>query len=91
MTIATVIMGLVAVLHVYFLVLDLFMWKTREGRRVFGTTPESAAASGVLAANPGLYNGFLAGVFSALTANHKIIFIQAAPAAVALAAAWWIR
>ena len=51
---------LVAGLHVYFLVLEMFLWRTPFGRRTFGTTPEFAEASAVLAANQGLYNGFLA-------------------------------
>lgn len=59
-TAADVMVGLVALLHAYFLVLEMFLWETRFGRRVFGTTPEFAAASKVLAANQGLYNGFLA-------------------------------
>lgn len=59
-TAANVMIGLVALLHAYFLVLEMFLWETRFGRRVFGTTPDFAAASKVLAANQGLYNGFLA-------------------------------
>ena len=51
---------LVALLHVYFLVLEMFLWTTPYGRRTFGTTAEVAASSKVLAANQGLYNGFLA-------------------------------
>jgi putative membrane protein len=51
---------LVAVLHLYILVLEMFLWDKPLGRRVFGLTPEFAAASKVLAANQGLYNGFLA-------------------------------
>jgi putative membrane protein len=58
--IALVIAALVAVLHVYILVLEMFLWTTPYGRRVFRTTPETAATSKVLAANQGLYNGFLA-------------------------------
>jgi putative membrane protein len=57
---ATVFIFLVAALHVYFLVLEMFLWRTPFGRRTFGTTPEAAASSAVLAANQGLYNGFLA-------------------------------
>jgi len=57
---ATVVIALVAALHVYFLVLEMFLWRTPSGRRTFGTSPEFAAASAVLAANQGLYNGFLA-------------------------------
>ncbi len=51
---------LVAALHVYFLILEMFLWRTPFGRRTFGTTPEFATASAVLVANQGLYNGFLA-------------------------------
>ena len=47
-------------MHVYFLVLEMFLWRTPFGRRTFRTTPEFAEASAVLAANQGLYNGFLA-------------------------------
>ena len=59
-TIANVVVGLVAVLHIYFLVLEMFLWDKPAGLRAFGQTPEQAAASKVLAANQGLYNGFLA-------------------------------
>ena len=59
-TAANVAIGFVALLHAYFLVLEMFLWDTAFGRRVFGSTPEFAAASKVLAANQGLYNGFLA-------------------------------
>jgi putative membrane protein len=58
--VASVLVGLVAVLHVYFLVLEMFLWNTPRGYATFGTTPEFAAASATLAANQGLYNGFLA-------------------------------
>ena len=51
---------LVALLHLYFLVLEMFLWTKPSGRRAFGLTPEFAAASKALAANQGLYNGFLA-------------------------------
>ncbi|HEY4081081.1 MAG TPA: DUF1304 domain-containing protein [Burkholderiaceae bacterium] len=57
---AQVLVALVALLHVYFLVLEMFLWTSPKGRKVFGTTPEFAEASKVLAANQGLYNGFLA-------------------------------
>ena len=57
---ANVVVGLVALLHVYFLVLEMFLWDTPTGRRVFRLTPEFSAASRSLAANQGLYNGFLA-------------------------------
>ena len=57
---ALTLTALVALLHVYILVLEMFLWDTPYGRRVFRTTPETAATSKVLAANQGLYNGFLA-------------------------------
>ena len=50
----------VALLHAYFLVLEMFFWDKPLGRRVFGLTPEFAQESKTLAANQGLYNGFLA-------------------------------
>ncbi|HTT10977.1 MAG TPA: DUF1304 domain-containing protein [Burkholderiaceae bacterium] len=61
MSIATnIVVALVAALHVYFLVLEMFLWDKPAGLRAFGQTPEAARASKVLAANQGLYNGFLA-------------------------------
>jgi putative membrane protein len=57
---ANVFVALIALLHVYILVLEMFLWATPRGRRAFGTTPEFAEQSKVLAANQGLYNGFLA-------------------------------
>jgi putative membrane protein len=59
-SIAHIAVALVALLHVYILVLEMFLWTTPRGRRAFGLTPEFAQASKVLAANQGLYNGFLA-------------------------------
>jgi putative membrane protein len=59
-TVANVAVVLVALLHLYFLVLEMFLWNKPMGRRVFGLTPEFAAQSASLAANQGLYNGFLA-------------------------------
>jgi putative membrane protein len=56
---ANIVIGLVVVLHVYFLVLEMFLWDKPLGRRTFKLTPEFATASKVLAANQGLYNGFL--------------------------------
>ena len=108
---ANIAVALVALLHLYFLVLEMFFWDKPLGRRTFGLTPEFAAASKGLAANQGLYNGFLvaglvwgiwlgaaggpvkifflgcvivAGVFGALTASRKILWVQALPGAVAL-------
>src|SRR5689334_13666319 len=58
--IALLLVAIVALSHVGFLVLEMFYWDDPIGYRVFGTTPEFAASSKVLAANQGLYNGFLA-------------------------------
>jgi putative membrane protein len=108
-----VLTGLVAALHVYFLVLEMFLWTTPYGQKTFGRTAKEQAESKVLAANQGLYNGFLvaglvwsfvaeppiawavrvfflacvvvAGIYGGLTANRKILFVQAVPAAAALA------
>ena len=112
MLVATVFVALMALLHVYILVLEMFLWTTPKGRRAFGLTPEFAEASRTLAANQGLYNGFLAaglawglllgpagtgvklfflgcilvaGLYGAVTVGRKILFIQAVPAAVAIA------
>jgi putative membrane protein len=109
--IANLLIGLVALLHLYFLVLEMFLWTKPLGRRVFNLKADFAEASKTLAANQGLYNGFLAagllwglwlgeagfsikvffllcvivaGVFGALTVNRRILWIQAAPAIVAL-------
>jgi putative membrane protein len=57
---SNILVGVVAALHVYFLILEAFLWDTPYGRKVFGLTPEFAGASKTLAANQGLYNGFLA-------------------------------
>ena len=58
-TAANIAIALVALLHLYFLVLEMFLWDKPFGRRTFKLTPEFAAASRGLAANQGLYNGFL--------------------------------
>jgi putative membrane protein len=55
-----VLVALVAALHLYFLVLEMFLWTRPAGLRAFGQTREQAEGSRVLAANQGLYNGFLA-------------------------------
>lgn len=59
-TAAKIAIGIVGLLHVYFLILEMFLWTKPAGLRAFGLTPERAEASKVLAANQGLYNGFLA-------------------------------
>ena len=59
---------IVALIHVYILVLEMFLWDSAYGRKTFSLTPEFARATKTLAANQGLYNGFLAtGLFWALT------------------------
>jgi putative membrane protein len=112
-SIATALIILVAAAHVGFLALEMFFWTSPYALKTFGMTPEFAQASKTLAANQGLYNGFLAagllwgmlkgedgfslkvfflvcvivaGVFGALTAKTSILFVQALPAALALAA-----
>jgi len=109
--IANVAVTLVALLHLYFMVLEMFFWDKPRGIKAFSLTPDFARASKALAANQGLYNGFLAagliwglllgaggnaiklfflgcvivaGVYGALTASRKILFVQAVPAAVAM-------
>ncbi len=57
--VATVLIALVALIHVYIVVLEMALWETPRGRAAFGTTPEFAAETKTLAANQGLYNGFL--------------------------------
>jgi putative membrane protein len=57
--VAVVLTALVAVIHAYFLVLEMFLWKTPRGRAIFGTSEDFADETATLAANQGLYNGFL--------------------------------
>jgi putative membrane protein len=57
---AAALVGLVALEHLYFLYLEMFLWTTPKGLRIFGNTAQKAEDSKVLAANQGLYNGFLA-------------------------------
>ena len=66
--IANIVIGLIALVHVYILVLEMFLWDKPAGLRAFGQTQAAATASKVLAANQGLYNGFLAaGLFWGLS------------------------
>ncbi len=108
---ANIAVACVALLHLWFLALEMFFWTKPLGLKTFRLTPEFAAASKALAANQGLYNGFLAaglawglwlgsggyaikvfflccvvvaGIFGALTASRSILWVQAAPGAVAL-------
>lgn len=57
---ANIVVTFVGLLHVYILVLEMFLWTSPRGRKAFGLTPEFAEQTKVLAANQGLYNGFLA-------------------------------
>ena len=111
-TLANVMVGLVAVAHVWFLVLEMFLFTRPLGRKTFGVSRDDAEKMKVLAANQGLYNGFLAaglvwgltlgaagthivvfflacvvvaGLYGAATASKAILFVQALPAAIALA------
>lgn len=59
-TAANIVVAVVALIHVYILVLEMFLWDKPAGLRAFGQTQQAATASKVLAANQGLYNGFLA-------------------------------
>ena len=67
-TAANIVVALIALVHVYILVLEMFLWDKPAGLRAFGQSQQAATASKVLAANQGLYNGFLAaGLFWGLT------------------------
>jgi putative membrane protein len=108
---ASICTVLIALLHVYILILEMFLWDKPLGLKSFGIKRDYALATKVLAANQGLYNGFLAlgllwgvylgqagdsikifflscvivaGVFGAITANRKILFVQAIPGSMAL-------
>lgn len=56
----SLVVGLVALFHIYFMILEMFLWTKPKGLKVFGQSLEQAEASATLAANQGLYNGFLA-------------------------------
>ena len=115
--ITNVLVALVAALHAYFLILEMFLWDKPLGLKTFRNTPEKAEITKVLAANQGLYNGFLAagliwglvhgnpafafqikaffllcvivaGVYGAATVSRRILYVQAAPAALALILLW---
>jgi putative membrane protein len=71
--VTNVLVGLVALIHAYILVLEMFLWNTPRGRAAFGTDPEFAEKSATLAANQGLYNGFLsAGLIWGLVAGAPV-------------------
>jgi putative membrane protein len=70
---AAIAVVLVALLHLYFLLLEMFLWDKPLGRRTFGLTPEQAAMTKSLAMNQGLYNGFLAaGLLWGLAAGFQV-------------------
>ena len=74
-TIASALIVLVAAIHVYIVVLEMFLWRTPRGLRAFGTDQAFADASAALAANQGLYNGFLvAGLVWGLLASDPVGF-----------------
>jgi putative membrane protein len=74
-TIAVVLVAIVAAIHVYIVILEMFLWRTPRGLKSFGTTQAFADESATLAANQGLYNGFLvAGLVWGLVASDPIGF-----------------
>ena len=73
-TLAFIAVAFVALSHVGFLVLEMFLWDRPVGRRIFGMTPEQSKFSAPLAANQGLYNGFLAaGLLWGLTSSNAAV------------------
>ena len=113
--VATVLTALVALIHVYIVVLEMFLWDTPRGRAAFGTSRELATQTKVLAANQGALQRVprrrarpgpgrparthryafavftlscvvVAGVYGAVTASRRILWVQALPAALALVA-----
>lgn len=108
---STIAISIVIILHLLFLVLEMFLWNTPFGRKTFALSEEYAKKSTALAANQGLYNGFLAagllwgllstggfdalifflsciiiaGIYGAITAKRSILWLQAFPAAIAMA------
>ncbi|PAY10245.1 hypothetical protein CK489_06830 [Bradyrhizobium sp. UFLA03-84] len=117
LVIANFLVAVVAALHIYFLILEMFLWTKPLGLKTFRNSLEKATDSAVLAANQGLYNGFLAagliwglihgnaafafqiktffllcvivaGAYGAATVSRRILYVQAAPAALALILLW---
>ncbi|WP_434667161.1 DUF1304 domain-containing protein [Klebsiella sp. B345] len=110
---ANTLIVIVAAIHIYILILEMFLWQSKTGRKAFNLSADFARDTRVMAANQGLYNGFLAagllwglwrgeqgleitifflicviiaGIFGAMTASRKILYVQALPAALALIA-----
>ena len=89
--IAAVLVVLVAVLHAWFLVLEMFLWTRPAGLKTFRNTPEKAETTRVLAANQGLYNGFLAAglLWGLVTAQwNVVVFFLLCVVVAALYGAW---
>jgi putative membrane protein len=89
--IAAVLVVLVAALHAWFLVLEMFLWTKPAGLKTFRNTPEKAETTRVLAANQGLYNGFLAaGLLWGLVTSqwNVVVFFLLCVVAAALYGAW---
>jgi putative membrane protein len=91
MIVASTLVLLVAALHGYFLVLEMFLWTKPLGLKTFRNTPEKAEATRVLAANQGLYNGFLAaGLLWGLCTSqwNVVLFFLGCVVVAALYGAW---
>ncbi|KRA46741.1 DUF1304 domain-containing protein [Pseudoxanthomonas sp. Root630] len=89
--IASVLVVLVAALHAWFLVLEMFLWTKPAGLKTFRNTPEKAETTRVLAANQGLYNGFLAAglLWGLLTSQwNVVVFFLLCVVVAALYGAW---
>jgi putative membrane protein len=116
-TLALILVALVALEHLWFLALEMFLWQRPVGLRTFNNTPEKAKDTAVLAANQGLYNGFLAaglvfalaypdpaaskaiatfflacviaaGLYGGWSVSRRILYVQAAPALLAVILLW---
>ena len=91
---AQILVALVALLHVYILVLEMFLWTKPQGLRTFRNTPEKAETTRVLAANQGLYNGFLAAglLYAVATGSREFaLFFLACVVVAALYGAWSVN
>lgn len=92
--IAIALTVLVALLHLYFLVLEMFLWTRPAGLKTFRNTPEKAAATRVLAANQGLYNGFLAAglLYGVATGSREfVVFFLLCVVAAGAYGAWSVN
>ncbi|MGC6387746.1 DUF1304 domain-containing protein [Ewingella sp. S1.OA.A_B6] len=110
---SNVLIVFVAAIHIYILILEMFLWDTSTGRKAFNINADFSRATKTLAANQGLYNGFLAagllyglwlgeggfqfklffltcvliaGIYGSISANRKILYVQALPALITLTA-----